>query len=184
MLAILALPGAVAPLQAQSVTKIEDYGSVSATTIKNGLGFNVNPANAWEFQQAAAAGATEVRIQCGWQATEVQTAQNTSGGYVLPAGCVTAMQSAKTYSLHPLMIAAYGPPYQAIVTLKTTADVPVGVYNIPVTATTGTLSQINVPYCQCCSRTACSSPRWAATPTRARLSPLSTRRPARSRSLR
>ncbi|MDE1163393.1 MAG: hypothetical protein PW792_15830 [Acidobacteriaceae bacterium] len=132
---------------AQSVTKVEDYGVVTATTIKNGLGFNVNPANAWELQQAAAAGATEVRIQCGWQATEVQTAQNTSGGYVLPAGCVTAMQAAKTYNLRPLMIAAYGPPYHAIVTLKTTTDVPVGTYTIPVTATSGTLAQINVPYC-------------------------------------
>jgi hypothetical protein len=135
------------PARPQTVVTVENLGIVNATQMVNGLGFNLNPLNDWEFQMAKAAGATEVRIQCGWGAVELQTAQNTSGGYVMPTVCVNALASAAKYGLQPLVIAAYGPPYRAIVTLKTTADVPVGSYKIPVVATNGTMSQINVPYC-------------------------------------
>lgn len=146
-MAISLLTCAAMPALSQSVTKVEKLGVVSATQIANGLGFNVDPQNDWEFQLAQAAGATEVRIQCGWGAVETQTSQNTSGGYQMPTTCVSALKSAATYNLHPLVIAAYGPPYHAIVTLKTTAAVPVGAYTIPVVATSGTLAQINIPYC-------------------------------------
>lgn len=132
---------------AQSVTTIENMGTVTATTMSNGLGFNVNPGNDWELQYAAQAGAKEVRMQCAWISTEIQTAQNTSGGYALPAACVSGFASAAKYNLHPLVIAAYGPPYHPIVTLQTTAAVPVGSYTIPVSVVSGSLSQINVPYC-------------------------------------
>ncbi len=48
----------------------EALGVITATQVAKALGFNVDPANDWEFQMAAAAGATHVRFQCGWGTAE------------------------------------------------------------------------------------------------------------------
>jgi hypothetical protein len=51
----------------------EALGAIPATQVAKALGFNVDPASDWEFQMAAAAGATHVRFQCGWATAELQT---------------------------------------------------------------------------------------------------------------
>ncbi|MEA2542414.1 MAG: hypothetical protein QOH35_3780, partial [Acidobacteriaceae bacterium] len=96
----------------------EALGVITATQVAKGLGFNVDPASDWEFQMAAAAGATHVRFQCGWATVELQTPppQNTvtSNRYALQPYCQSAYTSSRNYSLHPIVIAGYGPPYHTI----------------------------------------------------------------------
>lgn len=109
-----------APSNAQSNT-VENLGSATANQAASGLGFNVNPANAWEFQMAAAAGATSVRFQCGWISTETQTPPpaNTYGSprFVLPSDCQSGLMYARQYNLRPTVLAAYGSPFHAILEL-------------------------------------------------------------------
>src|SRR5258708_29173817 len=52
------------------VTTVENLGSVPASQAASGLGFNINPANEWEFRMAAEAGAVEGRVQFSWEAVE------------------------------------------------------------------------------------------------------------------
>src|SRR5260370_30654622 len=52
------------------VTAVENVGSVSASRVSSGLGFNINPSNEWEFRMAAEAGAVEGRVQFSWGAVE------------------------------------------------------------------------------------------------------------------
>jgi hypothetical protein len=128
--------------RAQNVTLVEDFGTASATQVKQGLGFNVNPNNEWEFQIAQKLGSTYVRFDCGWSTTEKQKPDNTSGGFVLPPQCVKGLAFSKTYGQHPSVDALYGPPFHPIVTVKVVADVPVGSYAIPVAAVKGNLGSI------------------------------------------
>jgi hypothetical protein len=52
------------------VTTVENLGSIPASQAASGLGFNINPANEWEFRMAAEAGAVEGRVQFSWEAVE------------------------------------------------------------------------------------------------------------------
>jgi hypothetical protein len=126
------------PVAAQVAT-VENLGSVPASQLSSGLGFNINPANEWEFQMAAQAGAVEGRVQFGWEAVE-----SISGDLVLSAASETALDRFSQYGLQPLIVAAYGPPRIRILTVTVAADVPDGSYVIPVNED---VSGIDVPFC-------------------------------------
>jgi hypothetical protein len=126
-----------------SVTTVQDLGTVTAAQAANGLGFNVDPNVSWEFQMAEAAGSTWVRFDCGWGGVEVQTPENTSGGYQLPSNCAQGLANSATYNQHPQVNALYGPPYQRLANPDVTADVTTGSYTIPTSAGSGdTLAQL------------------------------------------
>jgi hypothetical protein len=119
----------------------EALGIITANQVANGLGFNVNPANDWEFNMAAAAGATFARFQCGWSTLESQTPppQNTnqSTRYALQPYCQSAYTSALKYRLHPIIVAGYGPPYHAIVDVTVPGGAPAGATSISVQLSSG-----------------------------------------------
>ena len=121
------------------VTGVENLGSVSASQLSSGLGFNINPTNEWEFQMAAQAGAVEGRVQFSWEAVE-----NTSGDLALSAASETALDRFSQYGLQPLVVAAYGPPRSRILDVTVAADVPIGSYVIPVNED---VSTIDAPLC-------------------------------------
>jgi hypothetical protein len=113
-----------------AVTAIESLGSIPAAQAVNGLGFNLTQGNDWEFQLAAAAGATHGRFQCGWGGNEIQTAppanNHATPQYALQADCAAGLVSAATYGIHPTMLAAYGPPFHQILDVVVPAGAPAG----------------------------------------------------------
>jgi hypothetical protein len=127
---------------AQNVTSVEDFGVAPALQVKGGLGFNIDPTQEWEFQMAKQIGATYVRFDCPWVATEKQNPDNTSGGFSLLPQCGKGLALARTYLQHPSVDALYGPPYRAIVTAALTADVPAGSYLLPFTTVSGSLEAV------------------------------------------
>jgi hypothetical protein len=122
-------------------TAQENLGAIPATQMLSGVGFNVTPQNDWEFALAAAAGATHVRFQCGWSTAENQTPppQNAAATtrYTLQSYCVSALASAQKYGLHPILIAAYGPPYHAILSLSVPTGAPAGATSLNVQFSSG-----------------------------------------------
>jgi hypothetical protein len=114
----------------------EALGVITATQVAKALGFNVDPASDWEFQMAAAAGATHVRFQCGWGTAELQTPppQNTvtSKRYALQPYCQSAYRSSLKYKLHPIVVAGYGAPYHAILRVTAPGGAPAGTTSIHV----------------------------------------------------
>ncbi len=114
----------------------EALGVITATQVTKALGFNVDPANDWEFQMAAAAGATHARFQCGWGTLELQTPPPrntvTSKRYALQPYCQSAYQSSRKYNLHPIVVAGYGAPYHPILRVTAPGGAPAGATSIPV----------------------------------------------------
>jgi Bacterial Ig-like domain (group 3)/MBG domain (YGX type) len=141
--ALLLFIGAASSGICQSVTTVEVYGPVTATQAYNGLGTNITPTNAWEYADAQAAHITWGRFDCSWGQAEVQNMPgNTSGGYKFPSACSAGLASSKTYGVHPLLNALYGPPYSAIAVGTAAAAVPVGATTVPLTLTSGSLSSL------------------------------------------
>jgi Bacterial Ig-like domain (group 3)/MBG domain (YGX type) len=125
----------------QSVRTVEVYGPAPATQAYNGLGTNITATNAWEYADAQAAHVTWGRFDCSWGQVEIQNLPaNTSGGYALPSACAQGLANSKTYGVHPVVDAVYGPPYSAIVTGTTTSAVPVGSTTVTISVTSGSLS--------------------------------------------
>ena len=126
---------------AKTSSSVEALGTISVTQPLNGLGFNINPGNDWEFQMAAAAGATHTRFQCAWTGTETQTAPphntNTATQFALQPGCMSGLQSAVSLGIHPTVVAAFGPPYHAILTVTVPAGAKAGVRSIRVQFSSG-----------------------------------------------
>jgi hypothetical protein len=126
---------------AQAVTAVEVYGSVPALQAYNGLGTNITPSNSWEYAAAQAAHITWGRYDCGWQGVEIQSMPaNTSGGYAMPSNCAAGLTSGVTYGVHPMIDAAYGPPYSAIATGTLTSNTSIGATTLTVTVGSGSLS--------------------------------------------
>jgi hypothetical protein len=121
--------------------RVEALGAIPVTQPLQGLGFTLNPQNDWEFKMAAAAGATHVRFQCGWQEVEIQTPPpgNTTGTpqFALNAPCVAGLKSAATYGLHPTILAAYGSPYHRILTVTVPGGASAGANVLGVQFATG-----------------------------------------------
>lgn len=127
----------VAPVQG-TVTLL---GVIPATQASSGLGFQLNPDNDWEFQMAAAAGATHARFQCSWQSIENQTAPpndtDEATPFTLNPDCKNGLVAAAKYGLHPTVVAAYGPPYHAILNVTLPAGAPAGATSLNVSFATG-----------------------------------------------
>ena len=75
---------------------------------------------------------------------------NVSQGFQMPAGCAQGISLSKQYGMKPTILAAYGPPYQQILTLATTTAAPAGSTSLQVSFVSGvggdTLSTIAYPY--------------------------------------
>jgi len=115
-----------APFFQPLVTTVENLGSIPASQAASGLGFNINPANEWEFRMAAEAGAVEGRVQFSWEAVE-----NFDGDLALSPAAENALGWFAQYGLQPLIVAAYGPPRRRVLTITVGRDVPSGSYQIP-----------------------------------------------------
>lgn len=127
----------------QSVTTVETYGPVEAEQAYNGLGTNITPTNAWEYADAQAAHITWGRFDCSWDKVEIQNMPaNTSGGYALPSECSEGLANSKTYAVHPLLNALYGPPYSAIVVGTTASAVAVGATQVSINVQSGSLANV------------------------------------------
>ncbi len=124
-----------------SVNMIEQLGAIPASQAVNGLGFNITPGNDWEFQMAAAAGATHARYQCGWMATENQTAppNNTTASpqFTLQPDCQAGLASAVKYGIHSTILAAYGSPYHQILNVTAPNGASAGATQIDVAFASG-----------------------------------------------
>jgi hypothetical protein len=128
---------------AQAVTAVEVYGNVPALQAYNGLGTNITPSNSWEYAAALAAHITWGRYDCGWQGVEIQTMPaNISGGFSMPGSCAAGLTSGVTYGVHPVINAAYGPPYSAIATGTLTSNASVGATTLTVTVGSGSLAGV------------------------------------------
>ena len=148
-----------AQIQGQT-SSVEQLGAIPATQPATGLGWTMDTGNQWEFQQAAAAGAKHFRFQCTWAdgyggrqgGGELQSLppSNSSMGYQLPPACAQGIANAKQYGMQPLITAAYGSPYQQILSVQLTSAVGVGATSLPVSFSSGvgglTLSSIQYPY--------------------------------------
>lgn len=97
---------------------LENLGAIPASQLTNGLGFNVEPSNEWEFAAVAAAGGTSVRFQCSWNQVESQAVApantNTGTKFALTANMASGLALCVTHGLKPLILAAYGPPYHPL----------------------------------------------------------------------
>jgi hypothetical protein len=141
-------------VNADMVTTIEALGAIPASQAANGLGFNVAQGNDWEFQMAAAAGATHARFQCGWTSTENQAAPpgNTPRApqFTLASDCQAGLMSSFRYSLHPTILAAYGPPFHQILRVTVPGGAAAGARVIDVQFASGiggdTLSSMTAFY--------------------------------------
>jgi hypothetical protein len=125
-----------------SVTTIEPLGAIAASQAVNGLGFNVAQNNDWEFQMAEAAGATHARFQCGWTGTENQVAPPGNAPaatrFTLQSDCQAGLVSSFRYSMHPTILAAYGPPYHQILSVTVPAGAAAGATEINIQFASGT----------------------------------------------
>jgi hypothetical protein len=136
------------------VTRVELLGTVTANQAANGLGFNLDDNQDWQFAAAAAAGATHVRMQCPWVTVEKQTPPPNNvpatQQYVQDPNCVLGFQSAKKYGIHPTVLAAFGPPYHQILTVTIPNGAQVGATTLNVQFASGvggeTLANIKFPY--------------------------------------
>ena len=137
--------------QAQS-SRVDVIGVISVTQPLNGLGFNIDLGQDWQIDAAADAGAKQMRIQCGWDSVEKQSAppENVSRGFVMPPACVSAIARAKARGIHPTIVAAFGSPYHQILTVTNTDAGAVGDFSLSVQIASGvggdTLGKIAFPY--------------------------------------
>jgi hypothetical protein len=132
----------------------EVLGTVTANQVSQGLGFNLDPTQDWEFAAAAAAGATHARFDCTWALVEQQTPppQNAPADpqYAQTSDCVKGFASANRYGIHPTVVAAYGAPYHQILTVTVPGGAPVGSTSLNIEFVSGvggdTLANIRYPY--------------------------------------
>jgi hypothetical protein len=93
------------------------------------LGMNVDPTIA-KLEAIKAAGVNYVRMGPSWPAVE----DFTSGQLRIPNGASAAFEFMAANNMHPVCVAAYGPPNLKVAQLTVAADVPVGSLTIPLTA--------------------------------------------------
>ena len=115
-----------ATARTQSTTS-NNLGTLPVGTALKGFGVVINdPTQDWEFRLAAAKGASNVRFQCGWDITELQTSANTSAGLALPASCAAGLLSARVYGLSVTVLAAFGPAVHDRYYVTVPAGAPAG----------------------------------------------------------
>lgn len=144
-------------LSAQS-TSVISFPTINASQAADGLGFQVNGDQDWQFAAIAAAGGTHVRLSCPWASVEQQSAppynRQASPAYVLNSSCVNSYASAKKYGLHPTVIASYGAPFHQILTVTMPQGAAAGAKSIQVQFSAGaggdTLANVKFPYDYIC----------------------------------
>ena len=128
------------PATAQT-SSVELLGTISANQADNGLGFNLDPGEEWEWAAAAQAGATYARFQCSWSIVEQQTAPPTNKvaatQYVQDPTCVKAFSYAAKYKITPIVVAAFGPPYHRLLTATVPNGAPMGATSIEIAFSAG-----------------------------------------------
>ena len=156
-------------LAAAQTSKVVVLGTVPASQVNSGLGFNLQPTQEWQWQAAAAAGATHARFQCSWSTVEQQTAppenEPAATRYVQDPNCTTGFAFAKKYGIHPTVVAAFGPPNHPILTVTVPQGAPVGATTFEVEYAQGfggeTIANLKFPYDYICpinsSTNTCSS---------------------------
>ncbi|MEO6753542.1 MAG: hypothetical protein ABIP85_17325, partial [Chthoniobacteraceae bacterium] len=115
---------------APSNALVESLTPMEPARMLNGLGWNINMDNEWEFQKVKEARGREVRIQFGWESVEA-----TNGTLSLSTRFQNALAWCVKYGLEPIIVAAYGPPRATVTNLTVTANTPAGSYVIPVSGT-------------------------------------------------
>ena len=143
-------------LCAQSTTVI-DLGITTTQQVANGLGFHILESGAngeWEYAAVAASGAQWFRAQpCSWSAVGQQSpAPNDSPlqpAFKLNPECSSMLAFAAKYKLHPINVAAYGPPAHPLLQLSLASPANVGDTALSITFSSGangaTLHQLR-PY--------------------------------------
>ena len=130
------------------------YGPVTAQQVSNALGFNCNPANAWEFAAVQAMGGKWCRWDGNWSGGMAGTARagdnasaeiqnmpsNTSGGFRLTGALSTGLLNAAAYRIHPMITADYGPPYSTIATGVLSSTLSAGATVLTLNLTSGALN--------------------------------------------
>jgi hypothetical protein len=93
------------------------------------LGMNVNPTIP-KLEALKAAGVDYVRMGPSWGAVE----DFTTGQLTLPPGAAAAFDFMANNDMHPVCVAAYGPPNKKLAQLRIAAGVPAGSLSIPLAA--------------------------------------------------
>ncbi|HEY0777217.1 MAG TPA: hypothetical protein VGD56_04545, partial [Gemmatirosa sp.] len=113
-------------------TRVEMLPVASAARLRKGLGFNVDPNQLWHIDLAKAAGASEVRMQFGWERVETSR-----GAYELPAPFAAALAHSVQLGLEPLVLAAYGPGWKQLPPFIVAAPARLGDTTVVVTDADG-----------------------------------------------
>ena len=140
----------VLTLNMQPISAVELMGTTTANQAVNGLGFNLDDQEDWEFGALAAAGAKWARFQCSWDIVEQQTPppNNNPGSpqYVQDPNCTSGYASAASRGIHATTVAAYDAPWHKILTVTVPAGASVGTNSFVIQFSSGvggdTLSNI------------------------------------------
>lgn len=146
-----------APLAAQSTTVV-NLGTVTAAQVSDGLGFNIQPSQDWQWAAVAAAGGKHARIQCSWSTVEQQTAPpnnaQASTPYIEDPTCAAGLASAARYGIHPTVVAGYGAPFHQILNVTFPNGASAGSTSLYVEVAQGfggdTLANVKFPYDYIC----------------------------------
>ena len=125
------------PTSTQSTT-VTNLGTITANQVENSLGFQIGQSAEWEYQYVAASGATFFRSQdCAWSNVGQQSAalDNTAlySSFALTSSCSNMLLWAAKYNLHPIEVAAYGPPSHPLLDLTLLGAANVGTTSLSVT---------------------------------------------------
>lgn len=101
------------------------------------IGMSVDPTIP-KLEALKAAGIDHVRMGPGWGHVE----DYATGALKLPTGAAEAFDFMAKNEMHPVSVAAYGPPNNLVAKLKIAADVPVGSLTIPLV---GPLPGLKIP---------------------------------------
>ena len=139
-------------------TNVAVIGTAQASEVVDGLGFNLDPEQDWEWAAASAAGAKYARFQCSWQTLEQQTPAPDNKAarpqYVEDPKCLAGFASAVRYGMRATVVAAFGPPHHKILTVSLVSGAETGSASLDVLLEAGAggdgLNSIKFPYDYIC----------------------------------
>ena len=142
-------------------------GTTTASQALNGLGFNLDPDQEWQWAAAASAGARHARFQCSWSKVEQQTPPPLNAAltpqYVQEQKCARGLDFARKYGMQATIVAAFGPPYHKILDVTLPREATLGATTLEVQLEKGaagkTLSNLMFSYDYICPTSVDSSGR-------------------------